>query len=104
MIKKLYKYFTGKSVKQRICICIVVPIMLTLLFFTVKENFFPRDRPQTSVSESAENTEGETEETAPTEYKPPDFRISIIDSGILIAVISAYVVHKFREKRKQRRL
>ena len=104
IIKKLYNYFIRKSVKQRICICIVVPIMLMLLFFTVKENFFPQDSPQTSVSESAESTEGETANASPTEYSPPDFRISIIDSAILIAVITAYTLHKFREKRKQRRL
>ena len=66
MIKKLYGYITGKSVKQRICICIALTAVLTLLFFTIKENFFARDSPQTSVSEYAENTEGEAAENSPT--------------------------------------
>ena len=91
--------------KQRICICIVVPLMLTLLFFTVKENFFPQSSSQTSVSESGENNSDEETTDAPlTENKPLAFHISLMDSGILIAVITAYIVHKFREKRKQRRL
>lgn len=100
IFKKLYAYITGKSIKQRICICIVLTAMLTLLFFTVKANFFDTNTPNTSVSESAENsTESETEG-----YEPPSFHISLIDSGVLLAVIAAYSVHKIREKRKQRRL
>ena len=73
--------------------------MITLFFFTVKENFFGRGTPQTSVSESAENIEGDM-----TEYEPPSFHISLIDMGVLLAVITAYSVHKIREKRKQGRL
>ena len=99
IIKKLYNYFIRKSVKQRICICIVLTVMLTLFFFTVKENFFGHNTPQTSVSESAENIEGDM-----TEYEPPRFHISLIDMGVLLAVITAYSVHKIREKRKQGRL
>ena len=91
--------------KQRICICIVLVAMLTLLFFTVKENFFGQNAPQMSVSESAENiTESETTDNSPTEYEPPSFHISLIDMGVLLAVIAAYSVHKIREKRKQGRL
>ena len=91
--------------KQRIYICIVLVAMLTLFFFTVKENFFGHSSPQTSVSEAAENiTEVETTEISPTEYEPPSFHISLIDMGVLLAVIAAYSVHKIREKRKQGRL
>lgn len=103
IFRKLYSYITGKSVKQRICICIVLTAMLTLLFFTVKANFFDTNTPQmpnTSISESAGNGgESETED-----YKPPSFHISLIDSGVLLAVIAAYSIHKIREKRKQGRL
>lgn len=100
VIKKLYAYITEKSVKQRICICIVFTAMLTLLIFTVKANFFDTNTPNTSISESADNSgESETED-----YKPPVFHISLIDSGVLLAVIAAYSVHKIREKRKQGRL
>lgn len=104
IFKKLYAYITGKSVKQRICICIVLTAMLTLLFFTVKANLFDKpNTPQTlgtSISESAESsTESEAEG-----YEPPSFHISLIDSGVLLIVIATYSVHKIREKRKQRRL
>ena len=57
VIKKLYAYITGKSVKQRICICIVLTAVLTLLIFTVKANLFDEPNvpqtPNTSTSESA---------------------------------------------------
>ncbi len=104
-IKKLYAYITGKSVKQRICICIVLTAMLTLLFFTVKVNFFDKPvLPETSVSDNSDSTEqSETTDSADV-YKPPQFHISLIDIGILLAVISAYSVHKIREKKRQRRL
>lgn len=108
IFKKFHAYITGKSVKQRVCICVVLTIMLTLLFFTVKANFFDNpETPQTSVSEYDEYTESSTENgTYNTEenYEPPKFHISLIDVGVLLAVIAAYSIHKIREKRKQRRM
>lgn len=94
MIKKLKAYWRGKSVKQRVYICIALTALLTLLFFTVKVNFF--DKPNAPAS---------TAETAKTEeYEPPSFHISLIDAGILLAVIGTYSVHKIREKKRQGRL
>lgn len=109
IFKKLYSYITGKSVRQRICICIVLTVMLTLLVFTVKANFFDNlEPPQTSVSEYAEHTdnaaEGGTEGGAAENYEPPKFHISLIDAGVLLSVIAAYSIHKIREKRKQGRM
>ena len=105
-IKKLYAYITGKSVKQRICICIVATAMITLLVFTIKANFFDRpvDNPQTEISESIETSESENSENVPANNEPPQFHISLIDVGVLLVVVTAYCIHKFREKRKQRRL
>ena len=105
-IKKLYAYITGKSVKQRICICIVATAMITLLVFTVKANFFDRpvDNSQTEISESIETSEGENSENVPANSEPPQFHISLIDVGVLLVVVTAYCIHKFREKRKQGRL
>lgn len=105
-IKKLYSYITGKSVKQRICICIVATAMITLLVFTVKANFFDRpvDNPQTEISESIETSEGENSENVPANSEPPQFHISLIDVGVLLVVVTACCIHKFREKRKQGRL
>ena len=82
-IKKLYAYITGKSVKQRICIGIVAAVMLSLIFFTIKANFF-----DITVADSG----------------LPPFRISLVDIGVLLAVIAAYCIHKIREKKKQGRL
>lgn len=88
-IKKLYNSFMGKSVKQRIFICIIAVVLLTFLFFIIKANFF--DIPL----EPAEGSE-------PSDR--PQFNISLVDIGLLAAVTGAYVIHKIREKRKQRRL
>lgn len=109
IFKKINAYITGKSVKQRISICIVLTVMLTFLFFTVKANFFDNSEPpQTSVSEYAEHTdnaaEDGTEDGAAENYEPPKFHISLIDVGVLLSVIVAYSIHKIREKRKQGRM
>lgn len=79
----------GKSVKQRIFICIIAVVLLTFLFFIIKANIF--DIPL----EPAEGSE-------PSDR--PQFHISLVDIGLLAAVTGAYVIHKIREKRKQRRL
>ena len=87
-IKKLYNSFMGKSVKQRIFICIIAVVLLTFLFF-IKANIFDM-APDTA--EGAELVDR------------PQFHISLVDIGLLAAVTGAYVIHKIREKRKQRRL
>ena len=100
MIKKLKAYWNGKSVKQRIYICIALTALLMLLFFTVKANFIDKPTAPPNTSESAE-----TEEYAGGSFcQPPEFHISLIDAGILLGVIGAYSVHKIREKKKQGRL
>lgn len=109
IFKRFYAYFTGKSVKQRICICIVLSVMLTFLFFIVKANFFDKPEPsQMSVSEYDDDTdnaaESETEDGTPENYEPPKFHISLIDVGVLLGVIAAHSIHKIREKKKQRRM
>lgn len=88
-IKRLYNAFMSKSVKQRIIICIVITALLTLLFFVIKANFF--DIPLET-----------SEETQQTER--PQFHISLVDIGLLLAAVAAFSIHKIREKRKQRRM
>lgn len=88
-IKRLYHAFMSKSVKQRIIICIVITVLLTLLFFVIKANFF--DIPLET-----------SEETQQTER--PQFHISLVDIGLLLAAVAAFSIHKIREKRKQRRM
>ena len=87
-IKKLYNTIMSKSVMQRIIICIVAVVLLTFLFFIIKANFF--DIPL----EPAEGSE-------PSDR--PQFHISLVDMGLLAAVIGAYIIHRIREKRKRRR-
>ena len=88
-IKKLYNSFMDKSVRQRIFTCIIAVVMLTFLFFIIKANIF--DVPP-DTAEGAEPADR------------PRFHISLVDIGLLAAVTGAYVIHKIREKRKQRRL
>lgn len=88
-IKKLYNLFMGKSVKQRIFICIIAIVLLTFLFFIIKAIVF--DMPP-DTAEGAEPADR------------PQFHISLVDIGLLTAVTGAYIIHKIREKRKQRRL
>lgn len=87
-IRKLYNSFMNKSIKQRIIICIVITAMFTLLFFAIKANFF-------DVPLEAEEAE---------QADRPQFHISLIDMGLLAVVIIAYIIHKIREKRKQKRM
>lgn len=88
-MKQLNNSFMGKSVKQRIAICLVAVVLLTLLFFIIKANFF--DVPL-EAAEEAEQAER------------PQFHISLIDAGLLLAAVIAFSIHKIREKRKQRRM
>ena len=87
-IKKLYNSFMGKSVKQRIFICIIAVVLLTFLFFIIKANFFDIPLEPSEGSEPSDR---------------PQFHISLVDIGLLAAVIGAYVIHRIREKRKRRR-
>ncbi|MBR4096367.1 MAG: hypothetical protein IKK42_03570 [Oscillospiraceae bacterium] len=88
-MKKLYNYFMNKSVKQRIAICFVAVMLLVFLFFVIKANFF--DIP-------LETAEGADEPSR------PQFHISLLDIGLLLVTVAVYLIHKFREKRKQRRM
>ncbi len=85
-MKKLIIAFKEKSVKQKIAIIVVAVAMLTLLFFTIKANFF-------DVPAEADGADSK-----------PQFRIGISDTIMLLAVVVVYGIHKFREKRKQRRM
>lgn len=84
--KRFWRYFTSKTLKQKICFVIVISSVLVLAFFMIKGNFF-----DPHISESGEG--GQIE-----------FRVNLIDMGVLLGVIIAYIVHKVREKIQQRRL
>lgn len=88
-IRKLYNTIMSKSVMQRIIICIVAVVLLTFLFFIIKANIFDMAPDTAEGAEPADR---------------PRFHISLVDIGLLAAVTGAYVIHKIREKRRQRRL
>ena len=101
-MKWLKNYWAGKSVRQRIYLCIVMVLLLIFIFFVVKGNTFDKltsTPPQTSVSQSSDSGEDSDE---PVEEI--HFHISWIDIGILGAVFVAYGIHKYREKKKEKRL
>lgn len=101
-MKWLKNYWAGKSVRQRIYLCIVMVLLLTFLFFVVKGNTFDKLVPtsqQTSVSQSADNGEDSAETV-----EEIHFHISWIDIGVLGAVFAAYGIHKYRQKKKEKRL
>lgn len=86
-MKKMFDYFNSKSIKQRIAICIVLTAMLTLLFFVIKANCF--DIPAEKTAEQSDR---------------PQFHISIVDILAFVGITIAYIVHKIREKRRQKRM
>ena len=101
-MKWLKNYWSGKSVRQRIYLCIVMALLLTFLFFVVKGNIFDKLVPtsqQASVSQSSDNGEDSAETV-----EEIHFHISWIDIGILVVVFGAYGIHKYREKKKGKRL
>lgn len=87
-IRKLYNTIMSKSVMQRIIICIVAVVLLTFLFFIIKANFFDIPLEPSEGSEPSDR---------------PQFHISLVDMGLLAAVIGAYIIHRIHEKRKRRR-
>lgn len=108
--KRFYKYFTAKSVKQRIYVIIAFFLLAVFAFFFIKGNFFDnRNAPQTSQSESADSGDSddtsqaeEAEQSAP-EQSAPHFTISFFDCIALIGLIGVFVFARIRRKLKMRR-
>lgn len=104
---KLYNYFSSKSIGQRIRLIIAFVALLTFCFFIIKGNIFDKktDTPNqaTSQTEIIEVTTSEATAEVTQTTEPPSFHISLIDVGILIAVITAYTIHKLRERKRERR-
>lgn len=104
---KLYNYFISKSIGQRIRLIIAFVALLTFCFFIIKGNFFDKktDTPNqdTSQTEIIEATTSESTAEVTQTAEPLSFHISIIDVGILVAVVAAYTIHKLRERKRERR-
>ncbi len=90
-MKRLKSYWESKSVRQRIYLCIVLVLILMFAFFVVKGNIF--DKLSSTPPQDSSKASDEIH-----------FHISWIDIGVLAAVFGAYGIHKYREKKKGKRL
>lgn len=104
---KLYDYFSNKSIGQKIRLIIAFVALLTFCFFIIKGNIFDKktdiSNTSTSQTEIIEVTTSESASEVTQTTEPPSFHISIIDVGLLVAVVSAYTIHKIRERKRERR-
>jgi len=104
---KPYNYFSRKSIGQRIRLIIALVALLTFCFFIIKGNFFDNTADTTnqaaSQAEIIEVTTSEATSEVTQTTEPPSFHVSIIDVGLLVAVVTAYAVHKMRERKRERR-
>lgn len=107
-IGKFKENFAKKTMRRKILFCIGLSLLLTFLFFVIKGNFFDvRTVPQTETSLSADNSENSDslqEQTTQAQDDKVHFHINWIDVGILAALCAAYGVHKYREKKREKRL
>lgn len=110
---KLKESFESKTIPQRIRICIGLTLVITFIFFVIKGNFFDTrttTAPPQETSQSADNGESsppsQEESNAQSDSKDSKvrFNISWLDIGILAALFTAYGVHKYREKKREKRL
>lgn len=106
----LYKEnFAKKTIRQKILFCIGTALILTFTFFLIKGNFFDKHTTQTDVVSQSEETSGENysdsenTQTSQTQNNTSGFHINWVDIGILLALCTAYGVHKFRTKKRERR-
>lgn len=107
--RKIKENFARKTIRQRIHICIGISLLLIFLFFIIKGNFFDaREVPASAVSQSADS--GESSDSSSEEQGTQNsdnrvrFHINWIDLGALAALCTAYGVHKYREKKREKRL
>lgn len=101
---KLREYWNKKTLKQRIYLCIGMVLVLTFFAFFIKGNFIDNrvsDVPKAETSQSSDSDE-ETQAAENSGFELSD--IPWIDLGILAALFTAYGIHKYREKKRERRL
>lgn len=107
---KLKESFESKTIPQRIRICIGLTLVITFIFFVIKGNFFDTrttTAPPQETSQSADSVDGSSppqEESNAQSDSKVRFNISWLDIGILAALFTAYGVHKYREKKREKRL
>ena len=111
-MKRLYETWCSKSIIQRIYIIIFLFLLLIFLFFIVKGNFFDNANvtdTQSNITSTAEAESNETDEeiipgiNTNNSESQISFHISLWDVGILLAVVIAYLIHKYKERKKDKR-
>lgn len=106
---KLREYWQKKTLKQRIYLCVGLGFILIFLFFVIKGNFFDKSVPnnlgnsQTETSQF-EGGESATDDTSQDTDSKIHFRVNWIDIGVLTVLFTAYGIHKYREKKKEKRV
>lgn len=104
---KLREYWRKKSLKQRIYLCVGLGFILIFLFFAIKGSFFDKrvpDNPQTEISQSESEDSEQENSGSEGEDSEIHFRVNWIDIGVLAVLFTAYGIHKYREKKKEKRL
>lgn len=105
-MKRLYEIWCSKSIIQRIYTVIFLFLLLLFLFFIIKGNFFDNNVADTQ-SNIVSSVEAESEDTTESNepYTPAkiEFHISLWDVGILLVVVIAYLIHKYKERTKGKR-
>lgn len=107
--RKVKGNFSKKTIRQRIHICIGISLLLIFLFFIIKGNFFDAGKmPASEMSQSADSGEGSDnsaeEQGTQVSGNKIRFHINWIDLGVLAALCTIYGVHKYREKKREKRL
>lgn len=107
-IGNIKENFAQKTIRQKIRFCIMILLLLTFLFFLIKGNFFDvRESPTSETSQSSysgESYEDSKEEQSTQSSNKVHFQINWIDIGVLAVLCTAYGVHKYREKKREKRL
>lgn len=109
---KLKESFASKTIPQKIRICIGLTLVITFIFFVIKGNFFDERTaaPSPETSQISQSTESSGDGSPPQEDTSTQssgkvhFNISWLDIGILAALFTAYGIHKYREKKREKRL
>lgn len=105
-ISNIKENFAKKTIQQKIRFCIMLLLLLTFLFFLIKGNFFDvRELPTSETSQSSysgESNEDSREQSTQSSNKV-HFHINWIDIGVLTLLCTAYCVHKYREKKREKR-
>ena len=107
--------FSKKTIRQKIWFCIALTLVLVFLFFIIKGNTYDLWKSSAAQTQKTEEyseisdsvVSEEKTDSAESSDKPqktmPKFNISRLDVGIMIALFGAYGIHKYREKKRERR-